>query len=613
MPTNLFIDELLRGVNDWLGLQKLSLLTYLILVFMLNLTLTLIFLALSIKSGNASNPSSKDGARAFRVPAPAIVALIFLNGLLLVAGFIASAWTFHFSALLIAAIVLAPVVAYLALFTGGAPPRLSRGLLILAVLVLFAFAARHIVNGIEEHETTSDMINIYLNGYFRWSIHGSHYDLAPLDAILKVMLSYVTRDTIFSPTLASAMYTCYGLAAFLLVYALAKAAAGISSYALTVTLLTMLSYPYSPIIGLSVPPSPHAHLLAVAALTFVMRSLLEHRTFRFSDYFAAIPLILASLLMHPSSLGLVLYLALLTLWLAYRKSLTKCNCILFIFIFSFAIYFAKVMYSAFATGFANYMQVLWDYIVNAFREREITVFSTRNLGYSGVPRLCLTGFATLLGYLAGLALPILVTILKKRQLSIVEQLFMVTLVFYGAFALASVLTGLGGVSQSRVIVSGAQPYMELTLIIYLAMLMHKQNRPSILIPLTLSVLATLITPNAISQNYTIPMAKPATLNDHIVAYKFSVLIDKSYYINLYTTCGDLGRIVASQERGNVSYGLGSTMASVYHFIAPRIVSAKSYWDPCIMAIYSKPQDTTSYIVNKVFDAWLYGFYIYIKG
>ena len=612
MPINLFMDELLREVNDWLGLQKLSLLTYLILVFMVNLTLTLIFLAISIKIRNASNPKSKDSARAFRVPAPAIIALISLNALLLVAGVITSAWTFHFSALLIAAIVLAPVVAYLALFTGGTPPRLSRGLLMLAALVLFIFAARHVVNGVEEGETTSDMINIYLNGYFRWSIHSSHYDLAPLDAMLKVMLSYVTRDTIFSPILASAMYTCYGLAAFLLVYALAKAVSGISSYALTITLLSMLSYPYSPIIGLSVPPNPHAHLLAVAALTFAMRPLLEHRTFRFSDYFAAIPLILASILMHPSSLGLVLYLALLTLWLAYRKSLTKCSYVLFIFVFSFTVYFAKVMYSAFVTGFANYMQVLWDYIMNAFREREITVFSTRNLGYSGVPRLCLTGFAALLGYLAGLALPILVTILKKR-LSIVGQLFMVTLVFYGAFALASVLTGLGGVSQSRIVVSGAQPYMELALIIYLAMLMYKQNIPSILIPLTLSVLATLITPNAISQNYTIPMEKPATLNDHIIAYKFSDLIDKSYYINLYTTCGDLGRIVASQERGNVSYGLGSTMASVYHFIAPGIVSAKSYWDPCIMAIYSKPRDTTSYIVNKVFDAWLYGFYIYIRG
>jgi hypothetical protein len=45
--------------------------------------------------------------------------------------------------------------------------------------VLFTFVAKYIVNGIEEHEVTSDVINVYLNGYFRWSIHGSHYDLVP--------------------------------------------------------------------------------------------------------------------------------------------------------------------------------------------------------------------------------------------------------------------------------------------------------------------------------------------------------------------------------------------------------------------------------------------------
>jgi hypothetical protein len=45
--------------------------------------------------------------------------------------------------------------------------------------VLFTFVAKYVVNGIEKHEVMSDVINVYLNGYFRWSIHGSHYDLAP--------------------------------------------------------------------------------------------------------------------------------------------------------------------------------------------------------------------------------------------------------------------------------------------------------------------------------------------------------------------------------------------------------------------------------------------------
>jgi hypothetical protein len=474
------------------------------------------------------------------------------------------------------------------------------------------FGSRHLINGVEEHETTSDMINIVINGYFRWSIHGSHYDLAPLDAILKVELSYITGDTIFSPTLASIMYTCYGLATFLLIYVLARTITSNSNYALAVTLLTMLSYPYSPLIGLSTPPAPHAHLLAVAALTFVTRTLLGYRTFTFSDYFAIIPLTTASLFMHPSSLGLVLYLTLIIAWLAYRKSLTKHNYILFLLILSLMIYFMKAMYTAFVTGFTSYIQILWDYIVNAFREREITMITTRNLGYSTLPRLCLTGFATLLGYLAGLALPLIIKVLRRKQLDLVEQFFIVTLAFYGAFALVSLLTGLGGVSQSRIVMNGAQPYMELALIIYLATLVSKQSKPYILIPLTLSVLATLISPNAIPQNYTIPMAKPATINDHVIAYTFMSFIDKPYYISLYNTCGDTGRIIAFQEREDVSYGLGSTMATVYYFIAPRIVPAKSYWDPCIMAINALPKNVDNYIVNRVFDAWVYGFYIYTR-
>jgi len=77
--------------------------------------------------------------------------------------------------------------------------------------------------------------------------------------------------------------------------------------------------------------------------------------------------------------------------------------------------------------------------------------------------------------------------LRKRQLSIVEQLFIMTLVFYSIFVLASALTGLGGVSQSRIVTTGAQPYMELALILYLAVLVSRQNKSRILIPLAISV------------------------------------------------------------------------------------------------------------------------------
>jgi len=605
--TTIFLDQILRPIDEMLGTQRLSLLIYLIIIFG---SIFIFTLALS-------NISSLSKNKRIELPSNLTFIIIMINIILLLLGIGTSVGAFHYSLFIILSIFMIPVTFYALAITNineksSVIRRIKLLSLILAMLIILLFGSRHIVSGVEEGETTSDMINILINGYFRWSIHGSHYDFAPLDAILKVVLSHITGGTIFSPVLASVMYTCYGLATFLLVYILAKIITDSFSHALAITLLAMLSYPYSPIIGLSVPPVSQAHLLSITALTFITRSLLGYKTFMFRDYFIVIVLILASLLMHPSTLGLVLYLMFITFWLAYRKNLRNHSYILFILIFSLMIYFAKVTYTAFTMGFANYIQVLWNYIVNAFMEREIATITTRNLGYSVLPRPCLTGFATLLGYLAGLALPILIRMLKRKQLGMRDQLFIVTLIFYGVFALASLSTGLGGTSQSRIVMNGAQPYMELALIIYLAMLMPKQNRSLILIPLAISVLATLITPNAIPQNYTIPMAKPATLNDHIIAYEFIGLIDRSYYINLYTTCGDVGRIIASQERGDITYGLGSTMATVYYFIAPKVVPAKSYWDPCIMAIGAPPKNVDNYIINRVFDAWIYGFYIYTR-
>jgi hypothetical protein len=599
----------LRPIDGILGVRELPLVIYLIFVFGVTFILTLILSSITFVN-------RRRGGSFWSSLSNTTIAIVLINIVLLLVGTSLSVNAFHYSSLAVFSILITPISFYTLTVTktnNNKNTALRTLALILAILTIFVFGSRHFINGVEEQETTSDMINIVINGYFRWSIHGSHYDLGPLDAILKVMLSYITADTIFSPILASVMYTCYGLATFLLVYASVKSVAGSFSYALAITLLAMLSYPYSPLLGLSTPPAPHAHLLAVAALAFVMRSLLGYRAFTLSDYFAMIPLVLASLLMHSSTLGLVLYLALIVLWLAYRRSLAKHSYVLSLLVLSLIIYLAKAMYTAFATGFVNYIQLLWDYVANAFREMEIATITIRNPGFRGLPRICLTGFATLLGYLAGLALPMLVKALKRKQLSIVEQLLIVTLVFYGAFALASLLTGLGGVSQSRIVLNAAQPYVELALILYLATLVPKQGKSYIFIPLAISVLATLISPNALLQNYTIPMAaKAATINDHIVAYSFTGLIDKQFFVQLYSTCGDIGRIIALQERGVASYGFGSTMATVYYFIAPRVVSAKSYWDSCIMAIYAEPGDVTGYVINRVLDAWIYGLYIYAK-
>jgi len=156
------------------------------------------------------------------------MSIIFLNIALILSGVISSAWRFHYSLTLIIAILLIPVTAYLMLLTCKTIPNSLHAKLttLFIAIVPFVFTTKYIANGVEEHEVTSDMVNIYLNGYFRWSIHGSHYDLAPLDAILKVMLTYITGSSIYDPILGAVMYGLFGLAPLLTVYILARKISG---------------------------------------------------------------------------------------------------------------------------------------------------------------------------------------------------------------------------------------------------------------------------------------------------------------------------------------------------------------------------------------------------
>jgi len=601
-----YINELLSKPSSALGLSRLSITIYLFLVFIIYLAITIIFILLQTFNKCVKNNQAKSNfSHNF------ILVILIINILLILIGLASSLGLFYYSLVLVLAVLIIPITTYLISLINN-DSKVEFLSIIFAILVIFIFASRDLVTGIAEQETTSDAINIYLNGYFRWSIHASWYDLAPLDAILNVILSYVTGRSIFNAALASAMYFSYGLMAFLLLYALVKKITGNPALSISIMLLSMLSYPYSPIIGLSVPPDALSQLLALTALIMLMKPPLGYGEFKMNDYIVTVLLIISAIFMHPTALTIPIYLALIIILLYYRKELNKYRYLVYITLLALMIYLSKVAYTAFTLGFTNYLQVLWSYIINAFIKKEYASIVTGNLGYSSLPRLSLTGFVALPGFIGGLTLPLILKMIRKRPLSLVEQLFFITTIFYAAFLLASLLTGIGGISQSRVIMVGAEHYMEFALIIYLAALLSKSRKRLILIPLLLVSLSTLITPSAMPLNYTIGMsAKGATINDHIIAYTFTGLIDKNYFVKLYDSCGNLGRIVAMQVEGNYYYGLGSTQAITYYFIAPRVIPAKTYWDGCLMAIGSIPKNAGNYVRDRVFSGWVYAYYLYI--
>ena len=309
----MFVDRLLKDLDKVLGTSRIPIVGYLMLVFTVVFVVTVLVLWLS--SVKVSHRINRDSSRT-RGFYHVVLGVVIANISLLLIGVMTSLNNFHYSLILVASLLMIPLVVYLTVLPGSRASRIRVALLVLATVVIFVFGSRHLVTGIEEGETTSDMINIYVNGYFRWSIHGPHYDLAPLDAILKVMLAYITGNNIYDSVLASLMYSSYGLAAFLLVYSLLKRS-GVNPAPFL--LLSMLSYPYSPMIGLYVS-APLSQLYVISATTIILKPILGYGVFSIGDYISTALFIISASLLHPTALTLSIFLAMLIALLTLGRS-----------------------------------------------------------------------------------------------------------------------------------------------------------------------------------------------------------------------------------------------------------------------------------------------------
>jgi len=155
--TTIFLDQILRPIDEMLGTQRLSLLIYLIIIFG---SIFIFTLALS-------NISSLSKNKRIELPSNLTFIIIMINIILLLLGIGTSVGAFHYSLFTILSIFMIPVTFYALAITNineksSVIRRIKLLSLILAMLIIFLFGSRHIVNGVEEGETTSDMINILL-------------------------------------------------------------------------------------------------------------------------------------------------------------------------------------------------------------------------------------------------------------------------------------------------------------------------------------------------------------------------------------------------------------------------------------------------------------------
>lgn len=603
----LYLDKFFHEIPYLNDLNTLTTLEYLVLVFIITALITTALIIL---------PAKERGKESQGKPWHQYILLIPIT--LLIVSLAEFPYRFTYPTIYIMAYpVLAITIA--TIIIKKVDGRISRTLLLITtVLLVTSLASQAIVNGIEEQETTSDTINIYIKGYFRYSLHASWYNLMPFDSTMQViMLRVLGIHDIFNPYTATAMFTVAGLLATLLIYALLKNKKEKEAVYLTPFVIMLFPYSLGPV--LSTPPDNIALAFDYAFIAYTLIRLEEGGLNR-SDAVILILIGTAAILAHPYGLvtAIFLMIIIISIYITKQKHTmnisgkTTTSILTTLLVVILIIWFSKMIYT-WLQGAAGWINTFINSIIEALTIHEpLTVITTRNLGYSAIPRISITGFAVLPAVASVYTLLILIRGIVNRRLNMQDVLLVLTMAVYVALVLVTYATARAYVSQSRTLIPFAEPILDMVFVWHLTTEGRKilgARHARIAALLALLTIMVFITPNTLPNNYTIGTSKSATYNDHIIAYQFMGMISKTLIINSYQECKTTG-LVMEEVQGAPAYGMGSTMAGVYYFIVPGIVNAKSYWDPCFMALWSIPKNTSNYAENIIYSAWVYRVKLY---
>lgn len=433
-----------------------------------------------------------------------------------------------------------------------------------AIIIIFLISARWLIRGVDAEETSADTLNIYYNGNFQYSMHAGWYDLAPVDSIIKViLLSVGGNDDPFSPFETFLISFMSGLFLYILVYVYVKSRRSLNHLLpLIPAMLTLHPYAFLP--GVYVPPTNIAVALALASLILFLNSAQNRSRIQL---ISSEILFITSLFAHPSSLSVLIFIA-ACLLAKYADGSLRMHDVLF-FTSILTLWLAKTVYTATIYGIVN----VWNSIANGIFqtwERESAI-AFRNVGYLGLPKIPLSSFSASLGIIGGMAVVILLSMLR-RHLNNPRWLSFSIIFFVGFTGLSSLLGSLGG--QSRCVLV---PFASLFFLVILFYGEVRNISCTLKALIILAAILTMLTPNFMPDQYSFPMAAKVSdrkmfeisrslfekLDPHFVISRFQGISNMKLYID---------------QQGEFIRNMGEAGLIVDKLILSGIVKARSYWD-----------------------------------
>ncbi len=413
-----------------------------------------------------------------------------------------------------------------------------------SMIFIFALSGRMINNGIDAQETTVDTYNIFVNGFYPYSLHNPIYNLAPIDSILKVIfLKMVGLNAPYDPYSSSFIFAASGMAALFALCALAKALKREEFFWLVSAIMVIT--PYSVGTMLNTPPTsivgPIIVITAVAVtLPFILQAGASARML------AAVSLLaLVAILGHPESFVLVLYpmtLVLLSKLQDYPSQFSPRFGSNIRFIYSFClmvalIFLPKLVFAGALTPvYGVISQALRDMIRSLLLNLE-PINSGSSIAYGSVPKFAIYSYTALVGVSAAIAIIELAARMRGGRPQF-GTYFILNFAFFVGWAGVSLFTLLGGHSLSRYSIGPYSLIISVPLLVYLGLrldLSTRKRRIALAGLMALLVSGTLSSPFVFPDQYAIQQANKGTnVYDYEYLSVVAAHLPKNYVINTFS-------------------------------------------------------------------------------
>lgn len=606
----MLVEDLFRNIDDLLGLEKLSLFSFLLMSSIIMFILTSIILYKARITSSHRSIGELFSATRQRISTLFILVFHTLSLTLLFIGLVSSLISLYPNTILITG--LCTYVLNLALIASAGKDLSARRVnifLFFGTTMLFAFwfSSKPVLNGIDAVETTTDTLQIYYEGFFRFSRHAGWYDLAPVDAITKnVLLQILGVGNPYDPITTTMIFTALALSLIVAIFSVVRKFAGdnefISKSALALMVLAMS--PYTALIGMSTPPTNYSLVLALLALVTISKSLAN--TNISSTIGAFLILTTTATLAHPMSLIVPIYL--LSLMLIRGLAIPRIQ-ILTPFLLSSIVYTLKALYTAAVYGFSGFLHIFYNSfqyilsIISSMHKLEIRVFLDSPIT---PPKSSLWSFGASVGFLSAIIVVELLIYLKKKKsdsVTIAVMLASLTL------ALAGAITNFFYPSSRYLSVPGFTLASFQAILYFLRNNFNKRWLRYLVVLLAVLCISSILSPNSMTEQYNVFTGGRWPRIENFILSKFIVEhVDLTYVKDVFVRHRSPA-LYLYFDHDIYLYGPPYHTINVLlveKFLIPGLIDARSYWDFVGrgFVIYGGYTDSLHY-TNKsiVFNGW----------